>query len=71
MSTRQMRRRLAKVQEKVSPEHDGTYTLEELCRLWWKQDKAGFINYVNGEGRTFRVFMDTFEREDAERAARR
>ncbi len=71
MSTRQMTRRLAKVQEKVSPERDGTYTLEELCRLWWKQDKQGFIKHANEPGSMCRSLVEQFEREDAERAARR
>ena len=65
MSTRQMRRRLAKVQEKVSPEHDGTYTLEELCRLLWQQDKQKYREMANGpDGYMYRFFVAQFEREE-------
>jgi len=67
-----MRRRLAKVQEKVSPEHDGTYTLEELCRLMWMTDRQSFREMANGPDRCMcRSFVAQFEREDAERAAGR
>jgi hypothetical protein len=67
-----MIRRLEKVQEKVSPAHDGTYTLEELNRLLWEQDKQKYREMANGpDGYLCRSFVAQFEREDAERAARR
>jgi hypothetical protein len=71
MSTRQMRKRLAKVQEKVSPDHDGLYTWEELCRLVWRSNKQRFIELANKPGSMSAGFVEQFEREDAERAARR
>ena len=70
MSTREMRRRLAKVQEKVNPVHDGTYTLEELCRLMWRQDRKQYMEMVAEGDSILRAFTGQFEREDAERAAR-
>lgn len=66
-----MRRRLEKVQEKVSPEHDGAYTLVELCRLMWQQDRQHFIELANAPGSMCRSLAEQFEREDAERAAGR
>ena len=72
MSTRQIRKRVEKIQEKVCPEHDGTYTWEELNRLIWRQDKQRFLEIANGpDGSMSRSFVAHFEREDAERAARR
>jgi hypothetical protein len=71
MSTRQLRKRLAKVQEKLSPEHDGGYTWEELNRLLWRQDRQKYLEMANGpDGYMCRSFVAQFEREDAERAAR-
>jgi hypothetical protein len=43
-------------------------TLEELCRLCWRQDKKGFIE--SAEGNSYRLFVSKFEREDAEAASR-
>jgi hypothetical protein len=67
MSTRQIRKRVEKVEEKVCPEHDGSYTLEELCRMLWRQDKRGYLEMANGGDHTLRLFVQQFEREDAER----
>lgn len=64
MSTRTIRKRVEKVQEKVCPEHRGGYSLEELSRLLWRQDREEFRRMA--EGTPFRVFIEQFEREDAE-----
>jgi hypothetical protein len=72
MSTRQMRRRLAKVQEKISPGGDGTCTWEEFNRLLWQRDKQKYLAMVHEAGGDMsRSFVAQFEREDAERAAER
>jgi hypothetical protein len=61
-----MRKRLAKVQEKVSPEYDGTCTWEELNRLLWRRDKQKYLEMVNEpDGYMSRSFVAQFEREDA------
>jgi hypothetical protein len=44
-------------------------TLEELCRLSWRQDKKGFLE--SAEGNSYRLFVSKFEREDAEAASTR
>jgi hypothetical protein len=54
----------------MSPEHDGTYTLEELCRLSWRRDKRRIIELANEPGSLCGYFVEQFEREDAERAPR-
>jgi hypothetical protein len=43
-------------------------TLEELCRLSWRQDKKGFIE--SAKNNSYRLFVSKFEREDAEAASR-
>jgi hypothetical protein len=63
-----MRRRLEKVQEKVSPEHDGSYTWEEFNRLLWQLDKQKYRETANGpDGYMCRSFVAQFEREDEAR----
>jgi hypothetical protein len=71
MSTRQMRKRLAKVQEKVNPEDDGTCTWEEFNRLLWQRDKQKYLEMEKeSDSDLCHSFVAQFEREDAERAAR-
>jgi hypothetical protein len=60
-----MRRRLAKVQEKVSPEHDGSFTLEEVCRLLWRRDRKQYMELVAEGFHLARFFKEQFEREEA------
>jgi hypothetical protein len=65
-----MRKRITKVQEKVCPEHDGAYTLEELCRLMWRQDRKQYMEMVAEGDSILRAFSGQFEQEDSERVAR-
>jgi hypothetical protein len=46
MSTSQMRKRVEKVEEKVCPKHGRKYTLEEFCRLLWRQDQTRYMELV-------------------------
>ena len=63
MSTRQMLRRLAKVEHRVCPKReDGGFTLEELCRAVWRRDEKGFRKMA-GEYGSFRYFVRQFELE--------
>ena len=64
MSTRQMSRRLAKVEHRVRPKRDDSgFTLEELCRAVWRRDEEGFRKMA-GEYGSLRYFIRQFERED-------
>ena len=67
MTTRQMRKRVEAL-EKVAPKHDRTFTLEQLCRWLWRQDKRAFVKVAEETG-TF-SFVSQFELEDAESAKR-
>jgi hypothetical protein len=62
-----MYRRLAKLSAKFRPSGVRQFTLEELCRLYWRTDKRGF-RALAAETGAFSVFLTDFEREDAERA---
>jgi hypothetical protein len=63
MSTRQMLRRLAKVEHRVRPKRDDSgFTLEELCRAIWRDDEKGFRRMACEYG-SFRYFVRQFELE--------
>jgi hypothetical protein len=65
-------RRLRKMENALRPTHDGCYTLEELCRTWWRQDKVGYLENSKGSlSWPLRYFIPQFEREDADRAIAR
>ena len=62
MSTRQISRRLERIEERVRPKRrDGMYTLEELCRDIWRSDEKGFRKMAAGSMLTH--FIPQFERE--------
>lgn len=71
MNASAVNKRLQKLEDKLHPSHDGTFTLEELCRSMWRQDKNGFRKFAEKEREG--LFLRQFEFEDAEResAARR
>jgi len=73
MRTRQIRKRLARLEKSVGPKYDeyGTelISLEDLCRSLWKLDRKGFENtrYRHYASR----FQDEEDAEVAENARRR
>jgi hypothetical protein len=69
MRTAQIHRRLESLSSKIRPNGRQQITLEELCRQYWRLDRRGFLAFVNRDGQVLRVFVDMFEREEAERAA--
>jgi hypothetical protein len=50
----------------IRPNRMREFTFEELCRLMWRKNKRGFLSMANGEFPALRVFVSSFEREDAE-----
>jgi hypothetical protein len=68
--TIQMYRRLEKLSAKLRPNGIRQFTLEELCRLYWRKDKRGFKRMTE-ESPMYQVFVEIFEREDAEREEKR
>ena len=67
MSLVNLNNRLRKLERQLRPHGDGCFTLEELCRAIWDQNKQSFIELA--EGNSYRLFVSRFEAEDAEREA--
>jgi len=68
MKIAHMQRRLKKLETRICPNRNG-YTMEELCRLLWRQSKKEYISMARKDCPHIRCFIDLFEREDAEREA--
>ena len=62
-----MQKRLARLATKICPTGDREFTLEELCRYWWRINKRGFLAFMKKDFPALQVFADSFEREDLER----
>jgi hypothetical protein len=69
MRASQIHRRLNALQERICPSGMRGFTLEELCRRYWKQNRQGFRALVSECG-IYRVFLEMFEREEAESRSR-
>ena len=61
-------KRIERLSARIRPGAVREFTLEELCRLYWRINKREFQAFAKGS--PFQFFADCFEREDAERAAR-
>ena len=70
MRTSQIHKRLQNLSAKIRPNRNREFTLEELCRLYWRRDKRGFLALANRDFTSLQVFVDIFQREDDERALR-
>ena len=67
------RNRLDRLESQLVSAANGTKfvgTLENLCKLLWRQDRKWCVEMVAGGDPTLRVFTEQFEREDAACAAR-
>ena len=69
MNCSRIRRRVEKLAAKICSKGSRQHTFDEHCRLMWRRDKRGFLALINGDCPTC-VFVTSFERDDAERAAR-
>ena len=69
MNARQRLHRLAKLQELLCPESDGTVTLEELCRSMWRRNKKSFKEIAEESSYPYQLFVYQFEQEDADAVA--
>lgn len=65
MNTRSIRNRLLRVERRIRPEQHESFTLEELCRCVWREDKRKFSESVKGSNLS--LFLRQFELEDEER----
>jgi hypothetical protein len=69
MKASQIHRRLENLTAKIRPNGRREFTLEELCREYWRLDKRGFLALMKRDCQGLGVFAAMFEREDAECAA--
>ena len=67
MRRSQIRRRLDALSTRIRPGSARSFTLEELCRRSWELHRQGFRSLVTKECPEFRVFLEAFEREEADR----
>jgi len=67
MNALRIKKRLQKLEQKLCPTDNGMFTLEELCRFMWRQDKKAFLKIAKDLNCSF--FIKQFEREEAERPA--
>ena len=67
MNTLGIRRRVEKLEKKASPDRARGFTMEELCRSIWRNDKRRFIVLAQGEHQNLRYLIPQFEGEDAAR----
>src|ERR1035437_10792285 len=65
MIASQIRRRLENLTAKIRPKGTREFTLEELCRDYWRRDQRGFLALVSGDCPHVRVFLESFQSEDA------
>jgi hypothetical protein len=59
--------RLKKLEQRLSPPDDRTFTLEELCRAMWREDKGKFLAIAKYT--SLSLFARQFEIDDLGRAA--
>ena len=64
MSLNPIRSRLLKLEHRILPEDDGSFTLEELCREMWRRDKRNFLEI--SKDTLYSRFARQFEFEDLE-----
>ena len=67
---RQIQKRLQKLKEAIRPD-DNSFTLMELCRSMWQQNKDSFREMVNTKCPEFRIAIGYLEAEDRLEAADR
>ena len=67
MGIRLSLKRVAKLEDVMHPQSDGMWTLEELCRSMWREDKKKFKEMAQNSN--YQLFVYQFEREDAEAAS--
>jgi hypothetical protein len=67
MNVHRIRSRLLKIERRILPADDGSFTLEEWCRAMWREDKRNFL--VIAKDSSFSLFVRQFEFDALESAA--
>jgi hypothetical protein len=68
MAMAQISRRLKRLSAAIKPSEIRSYSLEGLCREYWRQDARGFEAFVE-KCPVVGVFLQSFRQEAAETAA--
>jgi len=66
MNARSIMNRLLRVEREIRPQDDTGFTLEELCRYMWREDKRKFLKIA--QATSLSLFARQFEFEEIERA---
>jgi hypothetical protein len=66
MSFNSVRRRIQRLEGRYRASDDGSFTLEQFSRMYWKADRAGFRRFVKREASYLSMFLSQFEEEEAE-----
>jgi hypothetical protein len=61
---RHIHQRLKNLTATFGSQHSRSFTHEDLCWEYWRQDKRGFLALANGDCRCLRVFVDLFQHRD-------
>jgi len=71
MITRQLSKRIRRIEERARPRDESGFTLEELCRAMWRSNPAQCVQISQKPGeQIFRSYIPMFEAEDASRQDR-
>jgi len=63
--TRQLSARISRIEKRMLPADDGTFTLEDLCRAMWRSDPAHCVQISEEPGEwIFLSYSPRFEAED-------
>jgi hypothetical protein len=65
MNARSIRNRLLRVEQRIRPQDDSSFTFEELCRCMWREDQREFIKIAKDT--SLGLFLRQFEFEEVER----
>ena len=65
MSTKQLWKRVERIEEQIRPEHDGTFTWVGFALLYklWRKDRQQFLELAKREdGAAYRAFLAMADR---------
>jgi hypothetical protein len=70
MRASQIHKRLQNLSAKIRPNRNREFTLEELCREYWRRNKRAFVALAKRDCTILRGFVEMFQRADDERVLR-
>jgi len=68
MITRRLGRRVSRMETRILPKDDGTFTMEELCRAMWRRNPDWCLQISREPGEvSFCSWVQQFQAEDESR----